>query len=188
MDDLITRYRLAVEAFGGQLQAVGAGQWGQPTPCADWDVRQLVNHVAGENAWAVPLLGGATIAEVGDRFDGDLLGDDPVRTWRQLAEAAVAAAGEDGVLERTVHVSFGDIPGREYLSQVTVDHVVHGWDLARAVGGDEQLDAGLVDFAYAYLEPQAEAWRSAGAFGPRVEVDPGAGAQARLLGLAGRRP
>lgn len=188
MEDLIALYRQAVEEFGARVQAVGAGQWELPTPCAEWDVRQLVNHVAGENAWIVPLLAGATIAEVGDSLDGDLLGDDPAGSWQLLADAAGAATGENGVLDRTVHVSFGDIPGREYLSQVTVDHVVHGWDLARAVGGDEQLDAGLVDFAYAYLEPQAEAWRSAGALGPRVDVGPDAGTQVRLLGLVGRRP
>ena len=59
-------------------RGVGEDQWGAPTPCADWDVRELVNHVAGEDLWTAPLLEGSTIEEVGDRFDGDLLGDDPI--------------------------------------------------------------------------------------------------------------
>jgi uncharacterized protein (TIGR03086 family) len=188
MDDLVELYRRAVDGFGARLAAVGPDQWERPTPCADWSVRQLVNHVVGENAWAVPLLQGATMAEVGDRLDGDLLGDDPVAAWKAAAEPAVTVAGEDGALERIVHVSFGDIPGREYLSQVTTDHVIHAWDLARGAGGDEALDPDLVAFAYAYLEPQAEGWRAAGAFGPSVDVPEDASQQDRLLGLTGRRP
>ena len=185
-DDLIALYRRAVKDFGARVHLVAAGQWELPTPCADWNVRQLVNHLAGENAWAVPLLAGATIAEVGDSLDGDLLGDDPAGEWDRLAAAATAAAGDDDVLERTVHVSFGDIPGREYLSQLTIDHVIHTWDLARALGVEEHLDSGLVDFAYRSLSPQAEGWRSAGVLGPAVEVAPDASTQTRLLALAGR--
>ena len=186
-DDVIALYRRAVKEFGVRVHLVAAGQWELPTPCEDWNVRQLVNHLAGENAWAVPLLAGATMAEVGDSLDGDLLGDDPAGEWDSLAAAATAAAGAgDDVLERTVHVSFGDIPGREYLSQLTIDHVIHSWDLARAVGGDEQLDADLVDFAYRALSPQAEGWRAAGVLGPAVEVASDAPTQTRLLALSGR--
>lgn len=186
MPDLVELYRRAVDEFGGRVQAVTPEQWHLETPCADWDVRQLVNHVLGENAWLVPLLAGSTIDEVGDRLNGDLLGDDPVAAWANAAAAATAAAEGEGVLDRVVHVSFGDIPGREYLSQVTTDHVIHSWDLARAVGGDERLDPELVEFANGYLEPQAEQWRAAGAFGARVDVSPAAGAQERLLALTGR--
>lgn len=188
MADVVALYRRAVEEFGRRVHAVADDRWRRPTPCADWNVHQLVNHVVGENAWLVPLLAGSTIADVGDRLDGDLLGDDPRRAWDEAASAAVAAAGEDGVLDRVVHVSFGDISGREYLSQVTSDHVIHAWDLARGAGGDERLDADLVAFASGYLEPQADAWRAGGVFGPAVEVAPDADAQTRLLGVTGRRP
>ncbi|MGH9283814.1 MAG: TIGR03086 family metal-binding protein [Acidimicrobiales bacterium] len=188
MNDLVQLYRRAVDQFGARVAAVGGDQWDQPTPCADWNVRELVNHVVGENAWALPLFEGATIAEVGDQLDGDLLGEDPVVAWKERAEPAVAAAGEEGALERIVHVSFGDIPGREYVSQVTTDHVIHAWDLARGAGGDERLDPELVEFAYAYLEPQVEGWRAAGAFGPKLDLPEDSGLQDRLLALTGRQP
>lgn len=188
MDDLTAQYRRAVADFGTRVATIDPGQWAQPTPCAGWDVRQLVGHVASENAWVPPLVHGATIAEVGSDLDGDLLGSDPVEAWERLAAAALVAAHEDGVPERTVHVSFGDISGREYLSQVTVDHIVHGWDLAAAIGDSRPLDPDLVSFAWGYLEPRCEAWRAAGAFGPAVEVPDGAGTLDRLLGLTGRRP
>lgn len=192
MDDLggglVDLYGRAVAGFGALVHAVGPDHWHRPTPCADWDVRQLINHVVGENAWAVPLLAGRTIGEVGASLDGDLLGDDPGQAWDQRAAAAASAVAGDGVLDRVVHVSFGDIPGREYLSQITTDHVVHAWDLAQGIGADGRLDADLVAFAYGFVEPQAEQWRAAGAFGDRVEVPADAPLQDRLLGLAGRRP
>ena len=186
MDDLVDRYRRAVDQFGSRVRLVTPHHLDLPTPCSDWTVRDLLNHVVGENAWMVPLLAGSTIAEVGGRLDGDLLGTDPAAAWEEAAAAAVAAAAEDGALERTVHVSFGDIPGGEYVAQVTTDHVIHAWDLARAVSGDEHLDEELAEFAFRYLEPQVEGWREAGAFGPAVDVPAGAGTQRRLLGLTGR--
>lgn len=187
MSDLVELFRRSVEQFGARVETIG-DRWHLPTPDDEWDVRALVNHVLNENLWAPPLLEGMTIAEVGDRFDGDQLGDDPLAAWAEASSASVAAVAAAGALERTVHVSFGDIPGREYVSQLICDHAIHGWDLARAVGGDERLDADLVDFAYDYLVPQVDGWRSAGVFGPRVDVPAGAGRQDELLGLTGRRP
>src|SRR5215217_7216662 len=110
MAGLVELYARAVDQFGPRVAAVG-DRWPAPTPDADWDVRALVNHVLNENLWAPPLLKGMTIAEVGDRFDGDQLGDDPQATWAAAAAASVASVRGDGALDRTVHVSFGDISG-----------------------------------------------------------------------------
>src|SRR4051812_21207036 len=107
-------YRRASAEFSARVHRVG-GRWAAPTPCADWDVRMLVRHLVEEERWAPPLLGGATIAEVGDRFAGDLLGADPVAAVDDAAPRAVGAVGPDDALTRTVHLSFGDVPGREYV-------------------------------------------------------------------------
>ncbi|HEX2294287.1 MAG TPA: TIGR03086 family metal-binding protein [Actinomycetota bacterium] len=188
MTDVLDLYARAVDAFGGLLRRVPDGAWSRPTPCTDWDVRALANHVLGENRWMPPMMAGKTVAEVGDAFDGDLLGDDPAGAWDEAASEALAAVREPGALERTVHLSFGDFPGRYYVGQVLSDHVIHSWDLARALGAGERLDPELVRFAYDELVPQFEEWRKAGAFGPRVEVDEGADLQTKLLAEAGRRP
>ena len=187
MADLVELFERAVSRFGGRVGAIG-DQWAASTPDAEWDVRALVNHVLAENLWAPPLLAGSTIADVGDRFDGDQLGDDPEAAWAAAAARSIAAVAEVGALERTVHVSFGDISGQEYVSQLVCDHVIHGWDLDHAIGTDERIDADLVDFAYDFLLPQVEGWRSAGAFGPKVDVPADAGRQAQLLALTGRDP
>ena len=188
MADLVTLFQRAVEGFGRRVAVVRPEQWGDPTPDEEWDVRALVNHVLVEDLWAPPLLDGLTLEEVGDRFEGDQLGDDPQGAWRKAAAEAVIAVSRPGVLDRTVHVSFGDIPGREYVSQLVTDHAVHAWDLARAIGADERLDPDLVAFAYEFLAPQVDGWRGAGVFGPAVELPAGADSQSTLLALTGRRP
>ena len=90
---VMTDVREPVPARPGHVRRAGARRRRRPmggaTPCTEWDVRALVNHVLGEIRWAVPLFAGSTIAEVGDRFDGDLLGDDPVgRVGRGRARGA----------------------------------------------------------------------------------------------------
>ena len=71
--------------FDTVIGQVRPDQWTHSTPCAEWDVRALVNHVVGEDRWVPPLLAGLTIAEVGDTLAGDLLGDDPQLAWDRAA-------------------------------------------------------------------------------------------------------
>jgi uncharacterized protein (TIGR03086 family) len=179
-------YDRAARAFGERVHAVRDDQWGAPTPCSDWDVRMLVNHLVGENRWAPPLFAGATIAEVGDRYDGDLLGPDPVSTWDESAAAAAAAVHDPAALDRSVHLSFGDCPGREYAMQLFADLLVHGWDLSRAIGAHDRMDPELVDACAAWFATVAEAYRAGGAVAPRVPTPPDADPQTVLLADFGR--
>jgi uncharacterized protein (TIGR03086 family) len=188
VSDVVELYDRAVQRFGALVRDVGDDRWDLPTPCTEWNVRDLVNHVLGENRWVPPLLEAKTIEDVGTALDGDLLGTDPVGEWDSAAKEAVAAFGEPGALERTVHLSFGDVPGRLYLGQLLSDHVIHSWDLARALSADEKLDPELVKFTYTELEPQFELWRQAGAFGGEVGVDEHADLQTKLLARSGREP
>jgi uncharacterized protein (TIGR03086 family) len=187
MAGAIEMYRRSVEDFGQRVMAVGPDDWQRATPCTEWNVRDLVRHVVYEELWAPPLLAGATVADVGDRFEGDILGEDPQVAWKEAAAAALAPVSSD-VLGRTVHLSFGDFPGSEYLGQLTADHVIHAWDLARGVSGDDRLDPELVQFVYEFMAPQAEQWAAAGVFAAQVELPADADLQSRLLALSGRRP
>jgi uncharacterized protein (TIGR03086 family) len=185
--EAIEMYRRSVEGFGERVMAVGPDDWGRPTPCSDWSVQELVRHLVYEELWAPPLFEGRTSADVGDRFEGDILGADPQAARKEAAAGALAAASPD-VCDRTVHLSFGDVPGTEYLGQLTADHVIHAWDLARATGGDERLDPELVEFVHGFMAPQVDQWRAAGVFGPAVDVPADADLQTQLLALTGRRP
>ena len=119
------------------------------------------------------------------RFDGDLLGDDPLRAARSAGAEALAAlpGGLDG---RKVHLSYGDEDADEYVRQLIADHLIHGWDLAVAIGADPRLDPDLVREVAIWFAEREELYRSAGVVGPRA--DAGGTPQANLLGAFGRRP
>jgi uncharacterized protein (TIGR03086 family) len=179
--------RRGVGEFGARVAQIGGAHWDAATPDTEWNVRDLVAHVVAENLWAVPLFGGATIAEVGDQFEGDILGADPQRSWADASGPALRAADEPGAMQRTVHLSFGDFPGHEYAMQLFADHLIHAWDLARAIGADERLDPELVEACAAWFAGMEDGYRSAGAIAARPPVPDGADAQTRLLAMFGRQ-
>jgi uncharacterized protein (TIGR03086 family) len=175
-----------IDAFGEKVRAVPADRWGAPTPCTDWSVRDLVNHVTGEHLWAPHMLDGETIAQVGDRYDGDVLGDSPVAAWERAAQDSRAAwltASPDAV----VHLSFGDNPALEYGQQMLSDLVIHGWDLSRGAGLDETMEPAAVAQVLVYMGANAKSWEAAGIFAPPVEIGSGDPAK-RLIALSGRKP
>jgi uncharacterized protein (TIGR03086 family) len=184
--DLETLYRRTVETWTDRVLTVGPEQWAAPTPCAEWDVRALVNHVVGEDLWTEPLMRGATIEDVGDRLDGDLLGPDPRETALDAAERATRAVTEALPTRGKVHLSYGDEDMEEYVGQLAADHLVHAWDLAVATGGDAELDQDLVIEVAAWFAGREKIYRSAGVVGPRAAA--GGDAQSGLLASFGRDP
>jgi uncharacterized protein (TIGR03086 family) len=187
MSELRTLFERATGGFTRHVDAIAAGQWHDPTPCTDWDVRMLVLHVTVEQLWVPPLVGGATVAEVGSRFDGDQLGDDPVGTWYAAVRASTAAFGAPGALDGTVALSAGTKPTAEYCWEMTTDALIHSWDLARGIGAADDLDPELVELVYERTLPVAEHLHETGLFAPPVPVPDGADLQTKLLALFGRR-
>ena len=184
--DVATLHRRSVDHWQRALAAVGPDDWGRATPCVGWDVHDLVNHVMGEELWTVPLLEGATIEDVGDSFEGDLLGD-PVTAARRASDAALAASAavdRYAPLGGTVHLSYGEEQVDEYVLQLSADHLVHGWDLAVAVGADTHLEPELVLAVSTWFKEREAMYREAGAVGDRVEVE--GDAQTALLAAFGR--
>jgi len=162
--DVVELHTRTVGNFAWLVTRVGADQWSAPTPCPDWDVRELVNHVIGEERWTVPLMSGRTIADVGHSLDGDLLGDDPLRAVTEAARAA-QVAGE--LRPNVVHLSYGDENPAEYLRQLSADHLIHAWDLAVAIGADAPMDADLVEDVSVWFEEREDLYRSTGMIGER---------------------
>jgi uncharacterized protein (TIGR03086 family) len=179
-------YDRAAARIDELVRQVKDDQWAVGTPCSAWSVRDLVNHLVGENRWVPALLAGLTIDEVGGQLDGDLLGGDPDEAWTSARAAAAAALHAEGALSRTVQLSFGETTATEYLWQIAADHLVHGWDLAVALGADDRIDADLVEAVAAWFAAQEAGYRSAGAVGDRPELPPGAGRQWQLLAMFGR--
>jgi uncharacterized protein (TIGR03086 family) len=186
--ELLHAHRRAMSEFDNRVRQVGADQWPNPTPCAQWTVRDLLNHLVAEQLWAPWLLDGATLEEVGDRFDGDVLGADPLRAWNQASASAREAWDNPGATTGEVNVSWGVITAEDYGWQMTLDLAVHAWDLARGIGAPQWLNPELVTALHTVFEPQVGALQGFGIFDPPQPIGEDADDQTRLLALLGRRP
>ncbi len=188
---------LADRTLAGVVDRIAEDQWAMPMPPSfarrDTDqvptLREIIGYHAYDDAWVPDMLAGRTMAEAGtDRFDGDLLGEDPRAAFAAIVDQACAAALAVDDLERTVHCSFGDYPTREYFWQVTGFRGLRAHDIAKVLGLDPTLPPDLVQGLWEQISPHAEEWRSYGVFGPAVPVAADAPLQDRLLGLTGRDP
>ena len=173
-----------------RLQLVSPQQWDLPTPCDGWSVGDLVQHMAVGATMARQILAGETwtretVVEVVSSAP-DLKAE---WEWRTAEERAGFAAL--GASDRTVaHPVMGDIPCSQFLGMRVGDALLHAWDLARAIGTDEQLDPDLVAEVWAGMSPMAGFIGKSGFFGsgPSGAVGEDAALQDRLLDLSGRRP
>ncbi len=187
-DDLVALFQRAVDSFTDKVRAVDDAQWHVPTPCSDWDVYTLVNHVVGEQLWIPPLFEGQTIEEVGTRYDGDLLRAGPVTVATRAGTEAKEAVSAPGAMGRTVELSFGKTEAEEYVHQLLADHLIHGWDLAAALGLDATLDPEVAGAVALWFGEREETYRDGGYIAPRVTVAEDADAESQLLAGFGRDP
>jgi uncharacterized protein (TIGR03086 family) len=168
-------------AFSERLELVS--DWSAPTPDTDWDVAALVRHVIEEQQWVPLLLAGRTVGEARSRLQP--LSDDLAAEWRRYSAAATQAwAAVDP--DAQVNLSYDRVPASAYLREQASDVIVHTWDLARAVGADEDLGETLVAAAWTVFEPQKDTLEASGLFESPVPIDENAPLQSRLLALTGR--
>jgi uncharacterized protein (TIGR03086 family) len=188
--DLVELHGRCGQRFAALVAGVGREQWHADTPCSEWDVRALVHHLLYEQVWVPPVFEGLTMEQVGNRFEGDLLGDDS-STWPGLLasslEEAHAVVARPGSLGRTVHLSFGEASAHEYVMQLTADLAIHSWDLARATRQRDTLVPDAVALLLPWTEATVHLWAGTGLFGPRIDAGPDASDDVRLLGLLGRK-
>lgn len=194
---IVERFLLASTGFERRLRAVRPDQWTWPTPCAEWDVRQLVNHMARGNLNYAALARGGTAAEFARLRSADALGDDPAGAFERSVRECADAYMEPDVLEEVLDYPLGPVAGKQALAVRTADAVIHTWDLARALRADEALDPGLtqwidgnMDAIYAGLAETPVAEKTSHRFfapppGGSAAPEP---AQERLLRRTGRDP
>jgi uncharacterized protein (TIGR03086 family) len=132
----VDQLTLVVDATGELVAGVRDDQWDAPTPCVDWNLRELVNHfVGGNHMFAAILSGDARAPEQLEEFRrGDHLGSDPVDAYRHSGRDLLDAFSRPGVLEQTFPTPIGTVPGTVVVHLRTTELLVHGWDVARATG------------------------------------------------------
>ena len=176
--DIIDRYEAAANGFTARLDAVADDQWDNPTPCTDWNVRELVDHVIDIQRQIPEGLGVSVTDDT-----------DPKAMWQAVRAGAMEALRKPGVLEQTMSGAGGrEVPVEMALVPRLSDVLIHTWDVARATGGDERLNAETAAIVLERLRPNDELLRSTGTFGPEVDAPPGADAGIELLCFSGRRP
>lgn len=185
-------FEQAVMSTAGIVKIVRQDQMTAPTPCSEWDVRALLNHVIG-TLW----LGQALLGDSEPRYamapgglpDADLARTDPAAAYAEASEAALAAAGAGDALTRLHTTPLGDMPGPILAGFTTLDILVHGWDLAKAIGHPVVLDDAVAEHVMGFAQQSlASEEMRAGRIGPALAVPEAASVGDRLAGFLGRQP
>ena len=151
-DGILDRYSLASSEFRRRLETVRADQWAGPTPCTEWNVRQLVNNMTRGNLNFAGLLNGGTAAEFLRLRGADALGADPLAAYTRSVQECAEAFARPGALQQVVDYPLGRVPGEQALAIRTTDSTIHTWDLARALGADDTLSPDLVAWIGDHIE------------------------------------
>jgi uncharacterized protein (TIGR03086 family) len=182
--DPIERIERATKHASKAVHGVKADQLDQATPCSEFDVRALLNHMLG----GLEML--RTAAEGGESKmpEGDQFGADPGKEYDERAAKLVDAVRQAGTLERTWKMPFGELPGQMMASIAFVEHVTHGWDLAKATGQDTTIPDDLIAECRGVVEPTDAMWRMDGVLKDKLEVPGSASATERYAAFMGRQP
>jgi uncharacterized protein (TIGR03086 family) len=182
--DLFEALDRSTAGFARTLSQVRDDQWTAPTPNPGWSVRDLVNHVVGGNRRYIVLLTGAPTVDVEALRDLDHLSSDPTRAFCETAAAVAVAFQAPGAMTQIVHHRLGDRTGEELLVMRVIEHALHGWDLAHAIGDDDDLDSDVAETVLAAFaaDPRMLSRTSFAPRTPPADADP----QRRLLSLTGR--
>jgi len=144
--DIVQLHEQAVDETVRLVDGVRPDQMNLPTPCSDWDVRTLINHMASGNVrFAVLLSRGERMSSQPN--PGGLLGDDPAGAYRRSADEAKQAWADPALLDKRFDLPFGRLPGRAALGMRLIEMVTHGWDLGKATGQQPQFNPAAVQMA-----------------------------------------
>ena len=179
--------RQAFASTSGVLAGVSAGDLDKPTPCASWNVRDVVNHlVGGTTFFAVTAESGVSPTP---SQGADYAGGDFKAAYDTGAERALRAFSADGAMDKVMKLPYADLPGSLFVFIAAIDTFTHGWDLARATGQSTDLNpalaAQLLDAA-AFIPDEMRGSDGQAPFGPKVHVPDAAPAADQLAGFMGR--
>ncbi|CAM2734993.1 TIGR03086 family metal-binding protein [Skermania piniformis] len=179
-----TEHRRVAAAFTERVRGTATLDWDAPAPVAGWRARDVVRHLV---EWFPAFLhaGAGVTLPTGPAVD-----DDPVAAWQVQTDGVQAVLDDPDTTSRTLrNPHIGELPLDLAISRFyTADVFLHTWDLARATGQDETLDAQVCARMLAGMEPMDELLRASGQYGPRVTVAEDADPQTKLIAFIGRDP
>ncbi|QLY27846.1 TIGR03086 family protein [Nocardia huaxiensis] len=179
----------AIDQIGTLVARVRPEQAADPTPCASWNVHDLVNHVVDETY----RFAESTATGSRGPSDGDHLTGDWVSAFDQAAESLRAAWQSPGAVDRVHRFPGGEVPAAWAIGQQATEFAIHAWDIAKATGQSTDLDPELgelaMDWARQNMVPQIRGDESGGFhIAQAVTVSEDASLYDRLAAFGGRQP
>src|SRR5262245_3191576 len=189
--ELYEAFDRAVTSTAAIVKTVRPDQADAATPCREWDVRDLLNHIIGTLWLSEALLSDRTPRHPmapGGLPGTDLAGDDPAAAYADASAAALTAAADGDPLIRMHATPLGDMPCPALAGFTTLDILVHGWDLAKATSQPAGLDDALAAHVLAFAEQAITPGSRAPRIGPALPVAMDAPLTDRLVAFLGRQP
>jgi uncharacterized protein (TIGR03086 family) len=182
--DAIERIEKATGHTSTIVHGVKDGQLGDQTPCSEFDVRALLNHMIG----GLDMLNIAASGGKATRPEGDQFGAEPGKDYDERRARLLETLRSGDVVSNNWEMPFGSMPGQMMAGIAFVEHVTHGWDLAKATGQDTTIPEHLVDEALGVVTPMDQMWRMPGVCGPKIEIPDSASKTDQFAGFMGRQP
>ncbi len=178
MSEVTERVTSLVDDFDARVQSTPADAWNNQSPCTDWKARDVVVHVAN-NLLRMSNMPSENPPSVG-------ADEDIVAAWNSARDGFTKTLAGD--LSQEVNGPFGPMPLEQLLGRIiATDVLVHTWDLARAVGGDEKLNDAAVEGAYSGMKPMDAMIRRPGLFDEKTTAPADADTQTEFLCFLGRK-
>jgi uncharacterized protein (TIGR03086 family) len=177
----------AIASTQAVISAIRSEDLPRPTPCVEWDLRALLNHLAGRAVLSERAARGMAVTEFPDAA-GDLLGDDAADQLLRLLDASAVAWRNASSFDRMCVTPLGEVPAVALVTFQAQDVFVHGWDIAKTIGMTPDLDSALVETMFALHQHTITDELRAAFFAPIVPVADDATPLDQLVGFLGRRP
>jgi uncharacterized protein (TIGR03086 family) len=185
MNDVVAAINAALDTTATIVGTVPAAAWHEPTPCSEWDVHQVANHLVGGLRI---FTGELTGAPAGADHDSDWLGTDAVAAYLDAAAADRAAWARPDALAGTITIGLGTLPAPLAAVIHLTEVLVHGVDIAVAIGRDDLVDQHQCTGLLSAMQQMGgvDAYRMPGVFGPQAPTTAADPAHRQLLAYLGR--
>ncbi|UPK74219.1 TIGR03086 family metal-binding protein [Nocardioidaceae bacterium SCSIO 66511] len=182
MESIAQRYSRLRKTFAAKVAAVPEERWQNQSPCEEWTARDVVRHVIETQGMFEQLVGR-------NLEPGPSVEDDPHGAFLAATGQVQQHLDEPETAETAYEGYFGPTTFEESVDGfLSMDLVVHGWDLARAAGLDEHIDPNDVEWVWSRASALQDTMRGPNVYGPAIDAEPDADDQDRLLAFLGRQP
>src|SRR5437763_9203923 len=181
--DVVTTFERVLDTTNEVVDRVEPAQLGNPTPCTEWDVRAVINHITGGATMFAECVeqGSVPDTRLGELMGGDNLGDDYKARYRAASDRARATFAMPGALDKMVKLPFGEMPAGAALNIAIMDVMTHAVDIAKATGqtiDDEEIINTALEVGRQLI---TDDFRTPGVFGAEQSAPANASAADKLL-------